>query len=130
MPHVESLEQPDRRRRRHRQQAMRGFYRSIAQRNLRVVNPLDTELLDTPYRADDIENRVDRSDFVEMQVVGGDAVYGALDCRNRFKRGMRRAGNLVRNLYGIDQSVYFRNRSAVRLLRNVSGDNLIPSGLV
>src|SRR4026208_2232321 len=69
MSNVESLEKAYRRRRWNGQHSVRGFHRAIAQRDFRIVDALDSQQLDSPDRSDDVENRIDRSDLVEMELV-------------------------------------------------------------
>src|SRR5688500_4972340 len=122
MPNVESLEQADGCRSRHRQQAVRCFHRAITERDFRVIDPLDSQLLHTPYRADDVENCIDRADFVQMQVIRRDTVDRALDGSDRLECRVSRLCDLFRDLHRIDQLMYLGHRSSVRLLRNLEVD--------
>jgi len=93
VPYVESLEQTDRCRGGHGQDAVRCLHRAIPQRDFRIVDALDSQELETPDGSNDVEYRVDRSYFVKVQLVRRDAVYGALDCRDGIERRMRGARN-------------------------------------
>ena len=55
MAYVVSLQQPDRGRSWHRQNAVRGLHGAVTQRNFRIVDALDAEQLDAPDRADDVD---------------------------------------------------------------------------
>src|SRR5205085_7795074 len=107
---------------RHRQRAVGGSYRAIAERDLGVVDALEAEQLDAPNGSNYIENSVDRSDFVKMQIVGRDTVDLGFDRRNCLERGMSCAGNFFRNLHRIDQSVDLGYRAAVGLHGNLEID--------
>ena len=101
---------------------MGRFYRTITERDFGVVDPLDPEQLEPPDRADDVENCVDCSHFMEMQVVRCHSVDCSFDCGDRLESGVRRARHLFRNFYGIYQSMDLGDRPAVWLFRNVEVD--------
>ena len=67
---------------------MRGFHRAVPQRDLRVVDAFDPKHLDAPDGPDDIENCVDRSDFVKVQLVRCDTMNRTLNGGNRLERRM------------------------------------------
>src|SRR5450759_4251391 len=116
---VESLEQTDRSRSRHWKDAVRGFHRAVTERDLRVVNALDPQQLDAPDRPDDVENRIDGSDLVQMQLVGRDTVNRALYRSNRLERLVGGPRAFFRNLHRIDQPMDLGDRSPMRLRRNL-----------
>ncbi len=61
-------------RRGHAAPAVGDFDRAAARRNRRADNPLDAEQVPADRRADDIGNRIDRADFVEMHFADRRAV--------------------------------------------------------
>src|SRR5438034_2463932 len=122
MPDVASLEQTDCRRSWYRKSTVGGFYRAVTERNLGVVDAIAAEQLDAPDRSHDIKNCIDRSNFVQMQIIGRDTMDGALDRRDRFERRVSLSRDSFRKLYRIDQSMNLRNRSAVWLRWNVEID--------
>ena len=74
---------------------MRGFHGAVSKRDFGVVDALDTHQLYAPNRSNDVENRIDRSDFVEMQLVGRDTVDCRLDSRNHLERRVCGARHLI-----------------------------------
>src|SRR6185503_8228739 len=115
MPDAESLEQSYRRRRGHRKYSVSGLHRTVTERDCGVVDALESQQLHAPDRSNHIQNRVDGSDFVEMQLVGRHAVDRALDRRYRLEGGVGRARHLFRDFQSVDETMDFRDAPTVRL---------------
>ena len=119
MANVDAFKQPESCWRRDRQHTMRGFYSPVSQRDERIVDALDSQQLEAPDGADDIEDRVDRSDLMQMKVVLSDTMDLALDRGNRIERGVRQRSDADGNSRRVDKTMDLRNRPAVGLRRDV-----------
>ena len=72
------LEQLDHRRRRQRQIAMRGFYRTGTHGQRRDRPARRSALFDEVGGGDDVGDRIPGADFVKCHLFGGDAMHRAL----------------------------------------------------
>ena len=72
-------EQLERRRRRHRQAAVRGVDGAAAERHAPRGDARRAQPGERRRGADDVDDRVDRADLVERDVLDGDAVQPRLD---------------------------------------------------
>ena len=76
-------EELDGSRRRDWQDAVAGSNGAPAERQDRRINLFDAQVVECGGRADDVNDRVHRTHFVEMNGVRGDTVYPSLGCGQR-----------------------------------------------
>ena len=105
--HVPAGEQFDNSRSWVGQLAVGGMHRALPDRDRTADDPLDTEHFECGTGTDDVDDRVDRPDLVELDVVGRHAMHRALDVRKRGEGGQRSGGNPRRQIRRRDE---FANR--------------------
>jgi hypothetical protein len=64
-----ALEESERRRRWHRQDTVRRLYGPVTRSDRPTVHSLDAELVESPYTANDVEDRVDRTNLMQMDTL-------------------------------------------------------------
>ena len=68
---------------------MRGVHESVAKRDRAAVHRADADEIESPDRSDDIQNRINGSNLVQMHFLDGRAVDFGFDRRDRFERCVR-----------------------------------------
>ena len=80
-------QQPDRGRRRHRKHAVGAAHRSAADVQRRRDHVVDAEPLERVHRADDVDDRVERADLVQMHPLDRRVVDGGFGLRPAARTG-------------------------------------------
>src|SRR3990170_1014233 len=117
--HAEPLEEPQCRRSRNRKDTMSGFDRAISESDAGIEHGVHAKQLETPDRANDVENRVDGPHLVQMQLFRRHAVNLTLHRPDRIERGVSATRYVRWDCRGINERVNFGNSPAVRLRWNV-----------
>jgi hypothetical protein len=119
-----ALEEFERRRSRNREDSVGRLHRSVAKRNRPAIDTVDAKLLEAPHNAHDIENRIDRTDFVQMHFIGWHPVDFTLGSRDRGERGIGPLANILGRPAPRHQPANLGDVAAMRLWRNVEVDLL------
>ncbi len=125
-PHGKTAQQLDGRGARDRQRTVRALDHSTAERQRRDDQLADRQRIDGPGGADDVDDRVDRADFVEFDVVGIHAVDLAFRFGEPREDLQRQLANPRREIARANQ-VADRAKRAVRVAGRavtVSGANV------
>ena len=91
-----TAQQLDDSRRRVREQAVSGAHHPYAVGHGARMHFVDAEELERCARADDVDDRVEAADLVEVHLLGGTAVEMAFGLRERIEGSERRVAALVR----------------------------------
>src|SRR4051812_1943681 len=82
-----------------------------------TMHPLDTQEVQTPDGADDVEYRIDRTDLVEMNLLDGRAMDLCLRFRQREEHGVGALFHVRRRVALLDDRADVLEMSPVRLRR-------------
>ena len=103
---------------------MRGLDPPLPHRDREVVNGLNAEPLEPFDCAHDVEHRINGTDFVQMNLLGRDAVHAPLGLTHQAERANRSLFHPVRDRRPFDERDQLANVTAVRLLRDLEVDLL------
>ncbi len=107
---------------------------AVAHRQRRDQHAVDAELLEAPRSADNINDRIDRADFVEVNVIGRRVVNLRLGLREHFedcdraladRRGQRRRVDQRANLAEVTLGLRLRHGD-IELERRDSAESFAP----
>src|SRR5262249_9809431 len=110
------------------QNPVRGLHRAVAQRDGRAVHPLDAKHFQPPDDADDVQNRIDGADFMEMYLLRWHAVDLALRGRDRGERAICELAHPFRRSASLYELSNLPDVASVRLRRNLE-INLLANDL-